>query len=325
MAWTNLGLEKWRFAKGLHDVGNGSYAWLQPDGSWGWSNAGLVVDGDQSLLVDTLFDLPLTQTMLDAMKDAEPAAAARIDTVVNTHANGDHCHGNQLVEDAEIITSAATAKEMSELPPATLAQLQQAYADDPSRLGRFVRKAFGPFEFAGIRHVGPTRTFEKELSVSVGDKQVALIEVGPAHTKGDVLVHVPADRVVFTGDILFVEGTPIVWAGPFSNWIRACELLAEMDVDAIVPGHGPITDRRGADAVKAYLEFVYAEAKERFEGGMSATEAARDIDLGAFKAWSDSERIAVNVDSVYRELGAREVAHGTVDLLGLMAELADLD
>jgi glyoxylase-like metal-dependent hydrolase (beta-lactamase superfamily II) len=325
MAWTNLGLEKWRFAKGLHEVGGGSYAWLQPDGSWGWSNAGLIVDGDQSLLVDTLFDVPLTQTMLDAMKDAEPGAAAHIDTVVNTHANGDHCHGNQLVEDAEIITSAATAREMSELPPSTLAQLQKSFADDPSRLGRFVRKAFGPFQFEGIRHVEPTRTFEKELSVSVGDKAVELIEVGPAHTKGDVLVHVPADRVVYTGDILFVEGTPIVWAGPFSNWIRACEMLAEMDVDAIVPGHGPITDRRGADAVKAYLEFVYKEAHERFEGGLSATEAARDIELGEFADWSDSERIAVNVDTVYRELGAREVAQGTVDLLGLMAELADLD
>ncbi len=140
-----------------------------------------------------------------------------------------------------------------------------------------------------------------------------------------MLVHVPGDRVVFTGDILFVEGTPIVWAGPVSNWIAACELLAGMDVDTIVPGHGPITDRRGAEAVKAYLEYVYTQAKERFEAGMSAPEAARDIDLGEFADWSDSERIAVNVDSVYRELGAREVATGTVDLLGLMAELATLD
>ncbi len=325
MAFTNLGLERWKFAQGLHDLGGGCYAWLQPDGSWGWSNAGLVVDGDQSLLVDTLFDLPLTQAMLDAMRDAEPKAAAHIDTVVNTHANGDHCHGNQLVEDATIITSTATAKEMSELPPDRLAELQKAFAEDDSRLGRFVRKAFGPFDFQGIRHVEPTRTFDKELTLTLGDKRVELIEVGPAHTKGDVLVHVPGDRVVFTGDILFVEGTPIVWAGPVSNWIAACELLAGMDVDTIVPGHGPITDRRGAEAVKAYLEYVYTQAKERFEAGMSAPEAARDIDLGEFADWSDSERIAVNVDSVYRELGAREVATGTVDLLGLMAELATLD
>ena len=93
------------YTKGLHELGNGLYAWLQPDGGWGWSNAGLVVDGDRSLLVDTLFDLKLTREMLAAMR-ARHAAAARIDTLVNTHANGDHCYGNQLVAGARIIASA---------------------------------------------------------------------------------------------------------------------------------------------------------------------------------------------------------------------------
>ena len=87
------------YAKALEDLGAGLYAWLQPDGSWGYSNAGLVTDGDESLLVDTLFDLPLTREMLAAMADATPAAT-KIDTLVNTHANGDHCYGNQLVGDA---------------------------------------------------------------------------------------------------------------------------------------------------------------------------------------------------------------------------------
>ncbi|NDC57001.1 MAG: flagellar type III secretion system protein FlhB [Alphaproteobacteria bacterium] len=52
------------YRRGLADLGNGSFAWMQPDGSWGWSNAGLISDGDQSLLVDTLFDLKLTRDML---------------------------------------------------------------------------------------------------------------------------------------------------------------------------------------------------------------------------------------------------------------------
>ena len=63
---------RWRYTKGLHDLGGGSFAWLQPDGSWGWSNAGLVTDGEASLLVDTLFDLSLTGEMLAAMRDATP-------------------------------------------------------------------------------------------------------------------------------------------------------------------------------------------------------------------------------------------------------------
>ena len=82
-------MAKWQYSKGLHDIGNGLYAYLLPDGSLGWSNAGLIVDGEECLLVDTLFTVPLTQEMLDVMRDAEPAAK-RIGKVVNTHANADH-------------------------------------------------------------------------------------------------------------------------------------------------------------------------------------------------------------------------------------------
>src|SRR6188768_3918059 len=88
-------MAKWQYTKGLHDLGGGCHAYLQPDGSWGWSNAGLIVDGDQTLLVDTLFDLRSTAAMLKAMRDAVPATQ-RIQKLVNTHANGDHTFGNQL-------------------------------------------------------------------------------------------------------------------------------------------------------------------------------------------------------------------------------------
>lgn len=323
MAWDQLGVPKWTFEKGLVDVGNGIYAYLQPDGSWGWSNAGLVVDGDQSLLVDTLFDVPLTREMLDAMQAAAPAAA-HIDRVVNTHSNGDHCHGNQLVADAEIIASKAAAEEMEELPPAALAAIVAGTRGQDTPLARFIEKAFGPFQFEGIEHTPPNRTFEKELSLEVGDKRVELYEVGPAHTRGDVLVHVPDDRIIFTGDILFVEGTPIIWAGPVGNWIAACDRILALSPEAIVPGHGPITDARGVEAVKAYLEFVSVEARKRYDAGLSAQEAARDIALGDFSHWSDAERIAVNVDTLYREFSGGDGDGDRPNLLAAMAELADL-
>src|SRR5262245_45535968 len=109
-------MPRWQSTKGLHDLGNDCFAYLQPDGSWGWSNAGLVRDGDQTLLVDTLFDLPLTAAMLKTMRDAVPAAR-NIRKLVNTHANGDHTFGNQLVEGAEIIACRACAEEYAEAPP----------------------------------------------------------------------------------------------------------------------------------------------------------------------------------------------------------------
>jgi glyoxylase-like metal-dependent hydrolase (beta-lactamase superfamily II) len=320
MAWRELGNPKWTFEKGLHDLGGGTWAWLQPDGSWGWSNAGLIVDGEQSLLVDTLFDLPLTREMLAAMRDAAPAAR-EIDTLVNTHANGDHCYGNELVAGAEIVASTACAEEMGDTPPAALAQLVATIGAQDSALGRWTRESFGQFEFEGITLTPPTRVFDGQLDLKVGDKHVELIEVGPAHTRGDVLVHVPGERVVYTGDILFIEGTPIVWEGPFSNWIDACDRIVALGAETIVPGHGPITDARGAEAVKAYLEFVRDAARERFDGGLSAADAARDIPLGEFSGWSDAERLAVNVDTAYREFGSPG-ERDLVGLFGLMGELS---
>ncbi len=310
-----------RFSKGLHDLGNGAWAWLQPDGSWGWSNAGLVTDGGDALLVDTLFDLRLTAEMLAAMRKSVPAAA-RIGTLVNTHANGDHCYGNQLVAGARIIASRASAEEMDELPPQTMATLMKsAAAFGPG--GEFLRRCFEPFAFEGIVHTPPTQTFSGELRLRVGAKDVRLIEVGPAHTKGDVIVHVPADGVVFTGDILFVEGTPIMWAGPVSNWIAACERIAELGAEIVVPGHGPITDAKGALAVRDYLVFVRDETRRRFDAGLSPADAARDIALGDYSAWGDAERIAVNVNTLYREWsGGAQGKANALELFGLMAELA---
>lgn len=309
-----------RHTPGLHPLGHGAYAWLARTGSWGWSNAGLIVDGDTSLLVDTLFDLELTDTMLRSMRAVEPAAR-QIDTLVNTHANGDHCHGNELVTGAEIIASGAAASEMAELPPEAMAALLDA-APGLGDVGAYFQHCFGQFRFHGIKPRSPDRTFDSELQVQVGDKAVQLIEVGPAHTRGDVLVYSPSDRVVFTGDILFIESTPVMWQGPVANWIRACERIEDMDVDLIVPGHGPITDKHGVVHVRRYLQYVRDEARARYDAGMDAFEAARDIELREYSAWSDPERIAVNVDSLYREFTGAEAATDLWELFSRMAALA---
>lgn len=313
-------MRRWEYTKGLKDIGNGLYAWLQPDGGWGWSNAGLIRDGEESLLVDTLFDMRLTREMLSAMEDATGIGAGRIGTIVNTHANGDHCHGNGCCPQAEIIASEASAKEMAEVPAAMLAQFKKAGAQlGPA--GSYFADVFGPFDFDNIEERHPTKTFTGEMALKVGDKDVRLVEVGPAHTGGDVLVHVPGDKAVFTGDILFINGTPLMWAGPVRNWIGACEKIIAMDVDVIVPGHGPVTDKAGVQRVADYLAFVDREARKRFDAGLSVRDAAHDIALGDFSAWGDAERIAVNVDSLYREYRGDGKVTPVIELFALMAEV----
>jgi cyclase len=303
------------YTKGLHEMGDGCFAYLQPNGGWGWSNAGLVVGDGVSLLVDTLFDLKLTGEMLQSMSGI--VGTAPIATVVNTHANGDHCYGNQLVAHAEIIASRSAAHEMTEVPPSSLAAMNAA----PGELGELFRGFFGEFEFEGIEQTLPTRTFDGRLDIEVGGRTIELIEVGPAHTAGDVIAYVPDARTVYTGDILFVDGTPISWAGPLSKWVDACDLMLGMDIDTVVPGHGPITDKGGIARVRDYLSYVEAEATARFHAGMDAWDAARDIALNGFAEWGEAGRICVNVDTVYRTLDPAHKSPSAVDQFKRMALL----
>jgi cyclase len=288
------------YTKGLHEVGDGLFAYLQPDGGWGWSNAGLVVGGERTLLIDTLFDLRLTEEMLRTMRRAVPGAA-RIDTLVNTHANGDHCYGNQLVGDALIVASARTAEEMTELPPAAMAALVRQ-APQMGLLGEFFLRCFGAFQFDGIEPVMPKQTFSGELRLRVGERELRLIEVGPAHTRGDTLVHLPAEGVLFTGDVLFSGAHPIAWAGPVSNWISACERILTLDPQAIVPGHGPLSTVDRVCELRAYFEYLYEQARLRHAEGMTPLQAARALALDRWADWKEDERLVVNIANIYAEL-----------------------
>jgi cyclase len=295
----------WQFTKGLHDLGNGCWAYLQPEGSWGWSNAGLVVDGGRTLLIDTLFDLALTRTMLETMRRSVPPAA-HIDTLVNTHVNGDHTHGNQLVVGAEIVGTRTLLEEMEALPPERLAALFQNWRA-LGAAGAFLHETMGSrFDFSGIVLTPPNRLFDGELTLKVGDKEVRLIDLGPAHTKSDVVAYLPAERTLFTGDLLFNGGHPAVWAGPVKNWIAACERMLSWDVETVVPGHGPITDKSAIRRLKDYFVELSAETRRRFDAGLSVEEAGRDIAQSlfgswAFRDWIDEERIFINVGALYRD------------------------
>src|ERR1700712_3361293 len=187
------------FKLGLHELGRGLYAYLQPDGGWSLSNAGLIADSGQSLLVDTLFDLPLTAAMLADMRRAEPIAARAIGTLVNTHANPDHTNGNSLVRGAEIIASVGTARGMRRMPPENLSAMMRKAREDAaeSAAARFMLQIFGRFQLDGIEACFPTREFEKQLTLQVGDTRVELIDLGPAHTDSDVVVHVPSAKLLF--------------------------------------------------------------------------------------------------------------------------------
>jgi cyclase len=345
-----------RFEGGLHEVAPGVLAWLAPNGGWGESNAGLVLGEGGALLIDTLWDPVLTRRMLAAMAQR---SRVPIRTLVNTHSDGDHVWGNQTVPDAEIVSTRTAARIISETGPAGLARFQglapwlRRIGGLPlpvigrlrvpalpslglAELGAYVQAMLAPFDFSQVTVTPPTREFDGQLTLTAGGREVRLIEVGPAHTPGDLIVHIPDAGVVFAADVLFVGVAPLMWAGPTANWIRALDAISALAPEVVVPGHGPVSSEAEVRLLRDYLVWVDAEARARLAAGRSVFDAARSLVLdeafraGGWAGWDGHERILVTVATIDRHrrgitrpVSERERAQIFAGMARLARELED--
>jgi glyoxylase-like metal-dependent hydrolase (beta-lactamase superfamily II) len=304
-----------RFEKGVREVGRGVWAWLQPNGGWGEANAGLIADERQALLVDTLWDERLARQMLAEMG---PLFAGRpLTVVVNTHSDGDHWWGNAAVpRSAEIITSVPSRRAMDEeAGPGELARMAGAAARGrwlpglPGALSSYVSEMLSPFDFKGTKLRFPDRTFSRVETLALGGREIRLIEVGPAHTPGDAIVHVPDAGVVFAADVLFVDATPVMWFGPLEGWLKALETLLSLEADTYVPGHGPPGGRDVVVELREYLQWLDAGVREHHAGGRSPLEAARAMtrtrEFGRWRDWECPERVLITITTIHRGLDGR--------------------
>ena len=300
-------------------VGERTWAFLQPDGGWGWSNAGLVVGDTHAVLIDTFMDLPKTQELLEACRGVTDLP---IKTVVNTHHNADHTWGNQLVEGATFVGHhRCRAELLTGTQPAALAALQTVEAD--GGVAGYMKRAFEPFDFSDIRLVAPTVTFEDRLWLHPGGTTIRLEHYGACHTLSDIVAWVPNEHVLFAGDLAFIGSTPLVWEGSLVNWIETVESLLALRPDVIVPGHGPVTDAEGLKAMQGYLAHIVNEGSKLKEVGFSPIEAAREIDIGLYKDWVDSERLVLNLMRLWLELDGRPATE-RIDAGAAFTAMADL-
>ncbi len=281
----------------LVSVASDVHVCLQEERGLGTSNSGLVNRGG-GMVVDTFWDLPHTRELIAQYARVWRQPARR---VVNTHHNGDHCWGNQLFRGAEIIGHRRCAAAFGRERPEMMQMLRsQATSSDP--VLRDLAAKLADWDFTGIELVPPTTLVDDRLALDLDGIRVELVHVGPAHTAGDVIVHLPEARVVFAGDVLFRLCTPIGWDGTFDGWIAALDRIVALAPAVIVPGHGPLCGVEGPREMRAYLVYVRGEAKRCFDAGVPALEAAKRIDLGPYAGWTEPERIVFQVERAYREL-----------------------
>ena len=267
------------------EVSAGVFAYIQHDGSWCLNNPAFVAAADQVIAIDACATERRTRLFREAIGRLSEQP---VRTLVNTHAHLDHTFGNYLfAEDAVIVGHANCRAEI---------------LHDAPELPARARQMFPSVEWGAIEVVAPSLTFEDRLSLYAGELELELIYVSPAHTNTDVVVWLPERKVVIAGDIVFHRGTPFALMGSVAGWLEALDRLRALGAETIVPGHGPIAGPEVLDDVADYLRFVQQSAKAGFEAGAAPLEAARELDLGRFGEWTDSERIVGNLHRAYSEL-----------------------
>ena len=298
----------WKVLVILQHVSESCFAVLNEKNRVCDANSGLINRGG-GVVIDTQSDLAHGRQMIELFGKVWPGMPTR---VVNTHEDGDHVWGNQLFEGAEIIAHRTVADRM---PHVADPKETQKLLDAADRfLSRWVLRAIHPgvlavarqlqqdYDLRGIDLVLPTTVFDERHLLDLDGTEVEVIYVGPCHQAGDTIVHVPGERVVFAGDVIFRQCTPNGWTGTYEKWLEALDLIISLDPEVIVPGHGPVCGIEGAMEMRAYLEYVREESGRCFELGLTSLEASKRIDLGPYAEWRAPARLYANVERAYREL-----------------------
>jgi glyoxylase-like metal-dependent hydrolase (beta-lactamase superfamily II) len=293
------------YKTGIEEVAPKVYAYIQAHGELGVSNAGLLIDQEGAMAVDALMVPAMTKRFVAEIKKVTRKPVIRL---VNTHHHIDHVGGNFFFREAEIVSHTFCREEIvrTGLPVEFLQK----------RIPRFAS------EFPKLKLAVPEVTFEDRMVFHQAGREVELRHLGPAHTFGDAFVYLPKDKVLFAGDLAFYYVTPLAFQGHVGNWIKVADRVLKMDVEIIVPGHGPIGGKKELSEMRAYLALIRREAKKRFDAGMTAEQAARDVKLGIYARWREPERILPNIMRLYQEF--RNELHQPLDAMSVFDGMRQL-
>jgi cyclase len=266
-------------AAALHELVDGVYAWVQPDGSWWVNNAGAVAGAEGTVVIDTCATEARTRRFLAAVANATAGAAVR--WAANTHQHGDHTYGNSLLPaDTTLIGHDA---------------MRAGLLADP------IIEGCPPFwspvpDWGGVTRRVPDLTTSSDVTLHSGDRRIELRHPGyAAHTTGDLVAWLPEERVLFTGDLVFHGLTPLVFMGSVDGARRSLEWIASFEPQHIVPGHGPLVPAAAIVEVLDAHDRYYRLIADLAAAGGAPLAIAREADLGEFAAWADAERLVLNL------------------------------
>ncbi len=274
---------------GLQEVASGAWAMImsiiEPEG--GGPNAGFILAGDEVVVIDALISLSAARELLKQIKSV---TGKKPTFLINTHEHGDHVLGNQVFAPPAVIIAHENVREM-------------LLRGGRSIIDRFVKMRPALAEdLKEARIITPEITYRNQMSLYLGGRTIELIHPGKAHTLGDTIVYLPDEKVLYAGDLLFNHIVPPIF-GDSAGWIAAIEQIEKMDIKTIVPGHGFVCTKQEITDLKHYLIELRRQVKKCYDHKLTKEKTLAEIDMGVYREWPHPERLALDVEQLYKEFG----------------------
>jgi glyoxylase-like metal-dependent hydrolase (beta-lactamase superfamily II) len=291
-------------------------------------NGAVIINDTDVLVVDSHISPPAAAALGDELKAITPKP---IRFVVNTHFHFDHAHGNEIYgPGVEIIGHEFTRAQLASgasrsgrsyasfvgTLPAQVEQMKRRAASAAAGEREKIEAQIGIMErhytaSEAVTPTPPTLTLSETMTLHRGGREIRLLFLGRGHTGGDVIVHLPKERIVATGDLLAGQSPGYLGDAYVVEWIATLENLKSVDFDTVLPGHGDaFKGKEKIDHWQAYLKEFWSQVQARHRNGMGAEEASKQIDLRAhMKNYPSIRQRGVNVNAVLR---AYELIEGKV-------------
>lgn len=260
------------------------------------SNGSVVVNETDVLLVDSHMTPSAARALVD---DLGRITDKPVRYLVNTHFHFDHTHGNEVFgPEVEIIAHEFTHRKLAagdskrgrgydtfigatpESVERMKARLDSLPAEERAAMERRMAGAMAVYEESeAVTPTPPTLVLRDAVTLHRGGREIRLLHVGRGHTGGDVIVYLPAEKALITGDLL-TGNLPYMGDAFVAEWVAALGEVAALDVEVILPGHGrAYTETARVEHLQLYLVDLWRQAREMHARGVSPAEAAETIDM----------------------------------------------
>lgn len=255
----------------------------------GICNRGYIFGGGNVLVIDA--GIGLDEAMaLRAAAQGQLGSNGHL-SLFNTHSHGDHVFGNQVFADCPIIAQDAVRRVLIEQGQQTM----DSWRQNPQ---------MAPL-IGDAKLTLPNVTFEERMSLFLGEQEIQLIRVGPAHSQGDAIVWLPRSRVLFAGDILFNDLIPAMPPGGNSaGWVRALETLEMLGPAIVVPGHGPLQPITAIGDLRSWIVGLRNRVADAILAGLDkdATIARVGPEMQQTAPRGREERLPIVVGQVFEDI-----------------------